>query len=78
MTSGNIRMGPDPDDVRRAIERALADAPDLRDKPAKEVSTILVRQGHLEEEPDPVLVAETLGALEDEGGGEETEEASPT
>jgi hypothetical protein len=78
MTSGNIQMGPDPDDVRRALESALADDPALRDRPAEEVSTDLVRQGHLEEEPDPVLVAEMLGALEGEGDGEETEEASPT
>lgn len=76
MTSGNIQMGPDPDDVRRALERALADDPALRERPAEEVSNLLAERGYLEEEPDPVLVAEMLGALE--GDGEESEEASPT
>lgn len=74
MTSGNIQMGPGPDEIRRALERAVAEDPTLRDQPAEEVSSFLARQGHLEEEPDPVLVAEMLGALD----GEETEEASPT
>ena len=78
MTSGNIRMGPDPDEVREALEKALQDDQTLRDRPAEEAATALARDGYLEERPDPVLVAEMLGALEQEGPGEETEEASPT
>ena len=78
MTSGNIRMGPDPDAVREAVQKALQDDPALRDRPAEEVASQLTRQGYLDEEPDPVLVAETLGTLDPEEPGEETEEASPT
>jgi hypothetical protein len=78
MTSGNIRMGPDPDAVREALEEALGDDPTLRDRPEEEVATELARKGYLEQEPDPVLVAEMLGALDGDGPGEETEAASPT
>ncbi len=82
MTSGNIQMGPGPDSVLAALKRAVDDDPQLRERPAGEVASHLAREGYLEEEPDPVLVAEMLGALDpDESGGEpgeETEEASPT
>ena len=82
MTSGNIRMGPDPDQVLDALRGALRDDPKLRDLPAEEVSGELARGGYLPEEPDPVLVAEMLGKLESEEPGDDdgelTEEASPT
>ena len=78
MTSGNIRMGPDPDEVREALEKALKDDPSLHDRAAEDVASDLLRRGYLEEAPDPVLVAEMLGTLEPDGPGEETEEASPT
>ncbi len=82
MTSGNIRMGPDPDQVLEALRRALRDDPEVLDRPAEEVSGDLARGGYLPEEPDPVLVAEMLGKLESEEPGDEdgelTEEASPT
>ena len=82
MTSGNIRMGPDPDEVLGALQRALRDDPGVRGRSAEEVSRDLARGGYLREEPDPVLVAEMLGKLEAEGPGpgddEATEEASPT
>lgn len=82
MTSGNVRMGPDPDQILDALRRAADDDPRILDRPAEEVSRSLARDGYLTEEPDPVLVAEMLGKLEDErpGGedGEWTEEASPT
>ena len=85
MTSGNVRMGPDPDQILEALRRASRDDPRVLDRPAEEVSRGLVRGGYLSEEPDPVLVAEMLGKLEEErpGGqddedGEWTEEASPT
>ncbi len=82
MTSGNIQMGPDPDEVRDALKAALGENPTLRERRSEEVAVELARGGYLQEEPDPVLVGEMLGAL-DEGGpgnepGEETEEASPT
>jgi len=85
MTSGNVRMGPDPDQVLEALRSASRDDPRVLDRPTEEVSRNLVRGGYLSEEPDPVLVAEMLGKLEEErpGGeddedGEWTEEASPT
>lgn len=85
MTSGNVRMGPDPDQILDALRRAADDDPRILDRPVEEVSRSLVRDGYLTEEPDPVLVAEMLGKLEEErpGGGadedgEWTEEASPT
>ena len=78
MTSGNIQMGPDPDDVLEALKKALVDDPTLRERPEEEVSTKLQRDGYLEQEPDPVLVAEMIAAIDGDGPGEETEAASPT
>ena len=82
MTSGNIQMGPDPDQVRNALAAAVRDDPTLRERKSEQVAAELARGGYLQEEPDPVLVAEMLGVLDqDEPGnepGEETEEASPT
>ena len=82
MTSGNIRMGPDPDQVLEALRKALRDDPEMLDRPAEEVSGDIARGGYLPEEPDPVLVAEMLGKLESEEPGDDdgelTEEASPT
>ena len=83
MTSGNVRMGPDPDEVLGALEKATREDPGLRDRSAEEVSRELARGGYLPEEPDPVLVAEMLGKLEDQGPRDaeddlSTEEASPT
>ena len=81
MTSGNIQMGPegpDPDIVQEALKKALQDDPALREQPAEGVATELAQRGYLEQEPDPVLVAEALGALDADGSGEETEAASPT
>ena len=56
MTSGNIRMGPDPDRIMEALEVALRDDPKMRERPAGEVAEELVRGGYLGEAPDPVLV----------------------
>jgi hypothetical protein len=82
MTSGNIQMGPDPDQVLEALKKALRDDPKLRDRAAEEVAGELARGGYLDEEPDPVLVADMLGGLEPEGPGRETdeltEEGNPT
>ena len=78
MTSGNIQMGPDPDAVLEALKKALQEDPTLEQQPAESVATELAQRGYLEQEPDPVLVAESLGTLEADGPGEETEAASPT
>ncbi|CAA9424231.1 MAG: hypothetical protein AVDCRST_MAG03-2766 [uncultured Rubrobacteraceae bacterium] len=78
MTSGNIQMGPDPDEVLEALKKALHDDPTLRDRPEEQLATTLAQKGYLEQDPDPVLVAEALGALDEDGPGEETEAASPT
>ena len=82
MTSGNIQMGPDPDQVRDAVDAALRDDPTLREKTSEQVAAELTSRGYLREEPDPVLVAEALGGQDtdgpDDGPGEETEAASPT
>ena len=81
MTSGNIQIGPegpDPDTVQEALKKALQDDPTLSEQSAEGVAASLAQKGYLEQEPDPVLVAEVLGTLDAEGPGEETEEASPT
>jgi polyhydroxyalkanoate synthesis regulator phasin len=86
VTSGNIQMGPDPDQILTALKRALHANPGMRDRSAQEVSKELVQQGYLGDEADPVLVAEMLEGLQsgkldlpkDEEDGEETEQASPT
>jgi hypothetical protein len=82
MTSGNIRMGPDPDRIMDALRQALGDDPKMRERPAEEVAGDLARGGYLDEEPDPVLVADLLGSIDPEGPGRETdeltEEGNPT
>jgi len=82
MTSGNIRMGPGPDRIMDALREALRDDPKMGDLPAGEISERLVRGGYLDEEPDPVLVAEMIGSIDPDGPGRETdeltEEGNPT
>ena len=82
MTSGNIRMGPDPDRIMDALRKALREDPKMRERPAEEVARDLARGGYLEKEPEPVLVAELLGSMDPEGPGRETdeltEEGNPT
>lgn len=82
MTSGNIQMGPGPDEILDALKRAVGENPGLRQKPAEEISRDLVQGGYLEEEPDPVLVAEMVEGIEDEEESaqpdELSEEANPT
>jgi hypothetical protein len=82
MTSGNIRMGPEPDRIMEALREALRDDPKMRERPAGEVAKQLARGGYLDEDPDPVLVAEMLGSIDPEGPGRETdeltEEGNPT
>ena len=73
MTSGNIQLGPDPDEILKALHEAVRNDPRLRERSAEDVSKDLVRGGYLPEEPDPVLVAEMMGAIEDRGAGVERE-----
>ena len=76
MTSGNIQLGPDPDQILEAIKGLLRDDPEARQRPAEEVSKELVRDGYLQEEPDPVLVAEMLEGLEGEEQSLQADELS--
>ena len=82
MTSGNIRMGPDPDSILGALREAIRDDPRMHGRPVEEVSEQLVQGGYLDEPPDPVLVAEMLGSMDPDGPGREsdelTEEGNPT
>ena len=82
MTSGNIQLGPGPDRILEALKGLLSDDPGARQRPAEEVSKELVRGGYLQEEPDPVLVAEMLEGLEGEERSlqpdEVAEEGNPT
>ena len=66
MTSGNIQLGPGPDRIHEALKGLLRDDPEARRRHAEEVAKELVRGGYLQEEPDPVLVAEMLEGLEAE------------
>jgi hypothetical protein len=65
-----------------ALREALRDDPKMRERPAEEVAEALARGGYLDEESDPVLVAEILGSIDPEGPGcetdEVTEEGNPT
>ena len=76
MTSGNIQLGPDPDRILEALSGLLRDDPQARQRPAEEVSKELVRGGYLQEEPDPVLVAEMLEGLEAENQSLQSDEVS--
>jgi len=76
MTSGNIRLGPDPDRILGALKELLRDDPAARQRHADEVSRELVRGGYLQEEPDPVLVAEMLEDLEAEEDSLQADEVS--
>ncbi len=76
MTSGNIQLGPDPDRILEALKALLREDPGARKRPTEEVSRELVRGGYLQEEPDPVLVAEVLEGLEGEEQSLQADEVS--
>jgi hypothetical protein len=76
MTSGNIQMGPGPDRILEALRGLLREDPGARQRSAGEVSKELVRGGYLQEEPDPVLVAEMLEGLEAEEDSLQADEVS--
>ena len=82
LTTGNIPLGPDPDQILEALKQAVRDHPRLRERAAEEMSRELVQGGYLDEEPDPVLVAEMAEGLEAEEESlqpdELSEEGNPT
>ena len=75
MSSGYIpaKDEPGPEEIVEALREAVFENPRLR---AEEVARQLVLEGHLREEPSPVLVAEMLDALDAEEEGFEAEELS--
>ena len=78
MSSGYIpaKDEPGPEEIVEALREAVFENPRLREMPAEEVARQLVLEGHLREEPSPVLVAEMLDALDAEEEGFEAEELS--
>ena len=84
MSSGYIpaKGEPGPDEILEALREAIFDNPRLTQMPSEEVARQLVLGGHLQEEPSPALVADTLDALEAEEEGfeadEHSEEGNPT
>lgn len=54
----------------------MREDPGLRERPAEEMSRELVRGGYLDDEPDPVLVAEMAEGLEAEEGSLQPDELS--
>ena len=69
MTQGPIQIGPEgpnPDEILEALRRAVRDDPGVWERKAEDVSRDLAQGGYLPGEPDPVLVAEMLGAIEAE------------
>jgi hypothetical protein len=73
---------PGPDEILEALREAIFDNPRLTQMPSEEVARQLVLGGHLQEEPSPALVADTLDALEAEEerfeADELSEEGNPT
>ena len=67
---------PGPHEIFEALREAVFENPRLRDMPAEEVARQLVLEGHLQQEPSPVLVVEMLDALEAEEEGFEADELS--
>ena len=67
---------PGPDEIVEALREAVFENPRLREKPPEEVARQLVLEGHLQQEPSPVLVAEMLDVLEAEEEGFEADELS--
>lgn len=70
MSSGYIPPNeePDLDEILAALEDLLARDPRAAEMPTEEVARRLAREGNLQGEPSPPLVAEALQALETERG----------
>ena len=78
MSSGYIpaKGEPGPDEILEALREAIFDNPRLTQMPSEEVARQLVLGGHLQEEPSPALVADTLDTLDAEEEGFEADELS--
>ncbi len=78
MSSGYIsaKDEPDPDEILEALREAIFENPRLTEMPSEEVTRQLVLGGYLQEEPSPVLVADTLDSLEAEESTFDTDELS--
>jgi hypothetical protein len=64
------------DRILGALREGLNDDPRLKEMPAEEVARRLVKDGHLEGEPPPPLVAEALEGLEAEEQSLQNDELS--
>ena len=64
------------DQILRALREGLDEDSQLREMAAEEVARRLVKDGHLEREPPPPLVAEALEGLEAEEHSLQNEELS--
>jgi hypothetical protein len=66
MSSGYIPASGEPstDEILAALKEAIRKDPELRERPAEDVSRDSVRSGYFAGEPSPTLVAEMLGTLE--------------
>ena len=78
MSSGYIpaKDEPGPDEIVATLREAVFENRRLREMPAEEIARQLVLEGHLQQDPSPVLVAEMLDALEAEEEGFEADELS--
>ena len=78
MSSGYIpaKEEPSSNEILEALREAIFDNPRLAEMPAEEVARQLMLDGHLQQEPSPLLVAEMLDALEAEKEGLEADELS--
>src|ERR671910_1413739 len=64
------------DQILRALREGLNENSRLKEMPAEEVARQLVKDGHLEGEPPPPLVAEALEGLEAEEQSLQNDELS--
>ena len=50
-------------ELMSALEKALRDKPQLKERPTEDISEEIVRDGYLQQEPSPDKVAEALGTI---------------
>ena len=53
MTSGNIRLGPDPDRILEALKELLRDDPAARQRPAEELEGLEAEEDSLQADEVP-------------------------
>ena len=78
MTSGCLpaKDTSGPDEILETLREAVSDSPRLTEMPTEEVVRQLALDCRLQEEPSPVLVADTLGGCEAEEGDVDADELS--